>query len=61
MRGNFPYRPDGRIDLKVEVPKEPMIWVVNAFSVSREKGLGVMHKPARVTTHIFHISFLFNV
>ena len=41
-------RPDGRIDIEVSVPKEPMSWVVGAYSVSRETGLGIIKEPIRV-------------
>lgn len=44
------FRPDGRIDLKSEVPKEPMPWVIGALSMSRDKGLGIVTEPARVCT-----------
>ncbi len=46
-RGQFT-KPDGRLDLHVPVPKEPMSWLISAFSVSRNKGLGVTRKPTRV-------------
>ena len=42
------FRPDGRIDQRSDVPKEPMSWVVGAFSVSTDHGLGVMPQPYRV-------------
>ena len=42
------FRPDGRIDRRTDVPKEPMSWVVGAFSISNEHGLGVMPQPYRV-------------
>lgn len=39
--------PNGRIDLETEVPDEPMPWVVNAFSISRERGFGMVYNPSR--------------
>ncbi|CAH1779511.1 unnamed protein product [Owenia fusiformis] len=49
-------KPNGQVELKVELPKEPMSWVVGAFSMSREKGLGVMQEPARFqATRPFYI------
>ena len=45
---SFACRPDGRIDLKRKVPKEPMSWVVGALSMSIDDGLGVVTEPARV-------------
>lgn len=40
-------KPDGRIDLKTNVPKEPMSWTIGAISMSRTKGLGILERPAR--------------
>ncbi|KAK2182230.1 hypothetical protein NP493_362g02042 [Ridgeia piscesae] len=49
-------KPDGRIDRRTEVPKEPMSWVVGAFSVSLENGLGVMPQPYKYqATRPFYI------
>ncbi|CAD5111927.1 DgyrCDS1188 [Dimorphilus gyrociliatus] len=49
-------KPDGRIDLKTNVPKEPMSWTVGAVSMSREKGLGILEMPARhQSTRPFYI------
>ena len=42
-------KPDGRIDLKAQVPKEPMSWVLGAVAVSRDRGLGVTPVPTRVS------------
>ena len=44
-----PDRPDGRIDLRTKVPKEPMSWVISAISMSRNFGLGYVTQPARVS------------
>ncbi len=41
-------KPDGRLDLRVPVPKEPMSWFISAFSVSRDNGLGITRRPTRV-------------
>ena len=41
------FRPDGRIDLPVVVPKEPMSWLIGAFAMSIDHGLGVIVQPAR--------------
>ncbi|KAI0217799.1 Alpha-2-macroglobulin-P [Lamellibrachia satsuma] len=49
-------KPDGRIDRRTDVPKEPMSWVVGAFSISNEHGLGVMPQPYRYqATQPFYI------
>ncbi len=55
-RGQFT-KPDGRLDLHVPVPKEPMSWLISAFSVSRNKGLGVTRKPTRVRAFLKKNSF----
>ena len=47
------FRPDGRIDLQVDVPKEPMSWVISAVSMSRTRGFGVVKIPTRVNTFIY--------
>ena len=47
-RGYFT-KPDGRLDLRVPVPKEPMSWFISAFSVSRTKGFGISRRPTRVS------------
>ncbi len=41
-------KPDGRLDLRRPVPKEPMSWLISAFAVSRDKGLGITRRPTRV-------------
>ena len=42
------YRPDGRVDFRVPVPKEPMSWLVGAISMSRETGFWFTTIPTRV-------------
>lgn len=39
--------PNGRLDITVEVPDEPMTWVVGGFGISREKGFGMIHDHPR--------------
>lgn len=41
-------KPDGRIDIRVNVPTFPSTWVVSAFAMSRENGLAILPVPARV-------------
>ncbi|XP_064599225.1 CD109 antigen-like [Liolophura sinensis] len=40
-------KPDGRIDFRVNVPRYPLTWVVNGFSSSQNKGLGILERPVR--------------
>ncbi|ELT87097.1 hypothetical protein CAPTEDRAFT_227765 [Capitella teleta] len=44
---------DGRVDIDVGVPKEPMSWVITAISLSKETGLGWVQNPiyCLVTLH----------
>ena len=48
-------RPNGRLDTLVNVPDEPMSWVISAFGISRNLGFGILHTPARVTSHHTHV------
>lgn len=49
-------RPDGRVDFKVPVPKEPMSWLVGAVSMSREVGFWFTTFPTRhQATRFFYI------
>lgn len=43
------YRPNGRLDTIVEVPDEPMPWMMSAFGISRELGFGFLANPAVVS------------
>ena len=46
-------RPNGRLDITVEVPDEPMTWVLGGFGISRELGFGIIHNQPRVNwTHL---------
>jgi hypothetical protein len=49
-------RADGRIDIEVGVPKEPMSWLVSGVAVSRETGLGWQQMPTLVRTIDLHRS-----
>ncbi|KAL4235441.1 endopeptidase inhibitor [Mactra antiquata] len=40
-------KPDGMVQFRIEPPKFPLTWIINAMSVSREKGLGLMQTPIR--------------
>lgn len=42
-------RPDGRIDVQVDVPIRPGTWVVQGVVLSKEYGLGYNEIPARVS------------
>ena len=37
------------VQVRVEPPKYPLTWIINGLSVSREKGLGLMQRPLRVS------------
>ena len=43
------FRPNGRVDFRVPVPKYPLQWVVNGISMSRNLGLGIMRRPTTVS------------
>nr|UCK81479.1 macroglobulin-complement related protein-like 1 [Arenicola marina] len=39
--------PYGRLDLRRNVPDEPMTWVAGAFGISHDLGFGLVHYPTR--------------
>lgn len=47
-------KPNGRIDIRVNIPTFPTTWVVSAFAMSREHGLAILPVPARVCTMHFY-------
>ena len=60
------YRPDGSVDLKVDMPLFPRTWTVGAFSLSMEDGLAFTEIPNRVkyqspsqSKHFWEISYGF--
>ncbi|XP_060595854.1 CD109 antigen-like [Ruditapes philippinarum] len=40
-------KPDGMVQFRIKPPKFPLTWIINALSVSRDKGLGLMQSPIR--------------
>lgn len=45
---NF-FRPNGRLDIIVDVPDEPMAWILGGFAISKDLGFGIIHDPVRVS------------
>ena len=35
--------------MTVEMPDEPMPWVLSTFAISKDLGFGITHNPARVS------------
>ena len=42
------FRPDGRIDFKVDVPFRPAIWLLSGVSLNPETGLAFLESPVMV-------------
>jgi len=40
--------PNGRVDGRLNLPDEPMSWLLTGFSISRDKGFGIVHTPYRM-------------
>ncbi|XP_013420589.1 CD109 antigen isoform X3 [Lingula anatina] len=50
-------KPDGKVQLKVEPPDQPVKWIVSAFSITKEGYLGIMPVPIEyVATRHFYIT-----
>ena len=45
----FVCRPNGRLDMIVNVPDEPMTWAMGGFAISKDLGFGIIHDPVRVS------------
>ena len=54
------FRPNGRIDVIVTVPDEPMTWVMSGFGISKDYGFGVLHTPSRVSSMSFNLSYVYD-
>ncbi|KAI0235995.1 hypothetical protein LSAT2_013433 [Lamellibrachia satsuma] len=44
---NFYTKPYGRVDFHIKLPMRPLIWVIGAFSLHRERGLAFAEYPVR--------------
>ena len=53
---SFYFRPDGRIDFKVDLPFRPAIWLLSAVSLNPETGLAFLQSPIRVMNRRIHVA-----
>ncbi|KAL3859107.1 hypothetical protein ACJMK2_009340 [Sinanodonta woodiana] len=40
-------KPDGQVQIRLNVSKYPLSWVINGLSISRDNGLGLMQRPIK--------------
>lgn len=49
------------VQFRVNPPKFPLTWIINALSMSRERGLGLMQRPLKVNTYYTKVTLKVNI